>query len=412
MCQPIGLNPNLMPSRHEIELLISVEKQDLFDSRFGNVHHTSDTRGATLPVLLAASASQSSLGPKLDLGHQMCMSTQLRISVLDLVGMRPGEAPAAAIERTVETAQWVERLGYTRFWLAEHHSIAGLACSATAVLIGHVAGRTNSIRVGSGGVMLPNHAPLVVAEQFGTLASLYPDRIDLGLGRAPGSDQATMRAMRRDLRSTGDEFPELLAELRGYLGNARPGQMVHAHPGEGTHVPVTLLGSSGFSAQLAGHLGLPFAFAAHFAPQYVEPALELYRKSFRPSEVLREPYVLVGLPVLAAETNEDADRLLTTPQQRFLALIRNQPVELKPPVTSMEDLWNPMEKQAVDARLSMAVVGDERAVQTRLQTLVDRLGIDEVLAVTDTYDQADRLRSYDILSHAAQGVVVSQAVSA
>ena len=336
------------------------------------------------------------------------MSNQLRISVLDLVGMRPGEAPAKAIARTVETAQHVERLGYTRYWLAEHHSIAGLACSATSVLIGHVAGKTGTIRVGSGGVMLPNHAPLVVAEQFGTLASLYPDRIDLGLGRAPGSDQTTMRAMRRDLHATGDEFPELLAELQGYLGDPQPGQRVHAHPGEGTHVPITLLGSSGFSAQLAGQQGLPFAFAAHFAPQYVEPALELYRRSFRPSAVLSEPYAIVGLPVLAADTEAYAQRLLTTPQQRFLALVRNQPVELKPPVESMEGLWNPMEQQAVEARLALAVVGDAAGVRQQLQRLVDALGIDEVLAVTDTYEQADRLRSYELLAEAAKRVEVKQ----
>ena len=256
--------------------------------------------------------------------------------------------------------------------------------------------------------MLPNHAPLVVAEQFGTLASLYPDRIDLGLGRAPGSDQATMRAMRRDLRATGDDFPQQLAELQGYLGDPQPGQRVHAHPGEGTHVPITLLGSSGFSAQLAGEQGLPFAFAAHFAPQYVEPALELYRRSFRPSAVLAEPYAMVGLPVLAADTEAYARRLLTTPQQRFLALVRNEPVELKPPVDSMDRLWNPMEQQAVEARLVLAVVGDAAGVQRQLQHIVDSLGVDEVLAVTDTYEQADRLRSYEILAEAASRVEVNQ----
>lgn len=340
------------------------------------------------------------------------MSKQLKISVLDLVGMRPDEVAGDAIARTVDTAQHVERLGYTRYWLAEHHSIAGLACSATSVLIGHVAGKTSTIRVGSGGVMLPNHAPLAVAEQFGTLASLYPNRIDLGLGRAPGSDQATMRAMRRDLRSTGEEFPELVAELRGYLGEARPGQQVHAIPGEGTHVPVTLLGSSGFSAQLAGQLGLPFAFAAHFAPQYVEPALDLYRRSFRASATLAAPYAMVGLPVLAADTAAHAQRLLTTPQQRFLSLIRNQPVELKAPVASMDSLWNPMERQAVEARLELAIVGDADGVRQQLQRTVDWLGLDEVLAVTDTYEQADRLRSYEILSAVAQSISTTQAIAA
>lgn len=340
------------------------------------------------------------------------MSGHLKISVLDLVGMRAGEQAGAAIARTVETAQHVERLGYTRYWLAEHHSIAGLACSATSVLIGHLAGQTSTIRVGSGGVMLPNHAPLAVAEQFGTLASLYPGRIDLGLGRAPGSDQATMRAMRRDIRATGDDFPELVAELRGYLGAPRPGQQVHAYPGEGTNVPVTLLGSSGFSAQLAGELGLPFAFAAHFAPQYVEPALELYRRSFRPSATLAEPYAMAGLPVIAADTDAEARRLLTTPQQRFLALIRNQPVEQKPPVETMDGLWNPAERQAVEARLGLAIVGDRKGVQAQLQRTVDWLGLDEVLAVTDTFDQEDRLRSYGILAEAVRGVQTSHLVAA
>ena len=339
------------------------------------------------------------------------MST-LRVSVLDLVGTKPGESAGSAIARAVETAQHVERLGYTRFWLAEHHSIAGLACSATAVLIGHVAQQTSTIRIGSGGVMLPNHAPLVVAEQFGTLASLYPNRIDLGLGRAPGSDQPTMRALRRGLASTGDDFPELVAEVQQYLGAPQPGQIVHAIPGENTNVPITLLGSSGFSAQLAGQLGLAFAFAAHFAPQFAEQAMELYRRNFRPSATLDKPYAMVGLPVLIADTNAHAQRLLTTPQQRFLSLVRNQPVELKPPVDSMEGLWNSMEREAVASRLALSVVGDKAAVQTRLQRITDWLGVDEVLAVTDTYDQSDRLRSYELLSEVAKTIEVKENVAA
>ena len=330
------------------------------------------------------------------------MEPHLRYSVLDLVSLRPGEMPGEGIARTVQAAQHAEALGYTRYWLAEHHSIRGLACSATAVLIGHVAGQTSTIRVGSGGVMLPNHAPLVVAEQFGTLASLYPGRIDLGLGRAPGGDGHTMRAMRRDLRSTSDDFPEQLAELRQYLADARPGQMVLAVPGQGTHVPVTLLGSSGFSAQLAGQLGLPFAFAAHFAPQYFAAAVRLYRQSFRPSDVLREPYVMAGIPVIAAETDAEAQRLFTTPQQRFLALIRNQPVEVKAPVASMDGLWNEAERDAVDSRLAAAIVGGPETVQRGLQMLVDELGVDEVLAVTDTFHTEDRLRTYEVIAQAAQ----------
>src|ERR1700719_2102214 len=216
------------------------------------------------------------------------MDNELALSALDLVGMRRGESAGSAIARSVNLAQHVERLGYKRYWLAEHHSISGLACSATPVLIGHVAGATKTIRVGSGGVMLPNHAPLVVAEQFGTLEALYPGRIDLGLGRAPGGDFQTMRALRRDLRQTGNDFPELLEELRAYLGPERPGQTVKSIPGQGSNVPITLLGSSGFSAQLAGRLGLPFAFAAHFAPEYLYAAAELYSQHFRPSGVLRK----------------------------------------------------------------------------------------------------------------------------
>src|SRR5467141_1099595 len=249
------------------------------------------------------------------------MNNGLAVSVLDLVDMHTGDSPGSAIARSVDLARHVEALGYKRFWLAEHHSVEGLACSATSVLIGHVAGATKTIRVGSGGVMLPNHAPLVVAEQFGTLEALYPGRIDLGLGRAPGGDFQTMRALRRDLRQTGDEFPELLEELRAYLGPTKPGQTVKAIPGQGSNVPITLLGSSGFSARLAGTLGLPFAFAAHFAPEYLYAAAQLYREQFRPSEVLAKPYLMVAVPVIAAETDEAARRLFTTPQQRFLRLI-------------------------------------------------------------------------------------------
>src|SRR6201994_209446 len=287
----------------------------------------------------------------------------LAISVLDLVGMRPGEGAGSAIARSVDLAKHVEQLGYRRYWLAEHHSIAGLACSATAVLIGHVAAATKKIRVGSGGVMLPNHAPLVVAEQFGTLEALYPGRIDLGLGRAPGGDFATMRALRRDLHQSGDDFPALLEELRAYLGPEKPGQAVKAIPGQGSNVPITLLGSSGFSAQLAAMLGLPFAFAAHFAPDYLYTAAQTYRARFQPSAVLRQPHLMVGVQVIAAETDAAARRLFTTPQQRFLRLIRNQPVELLPPVDSMEPLWQEWERATVESKLGAAIVGSNATVK-------------------------------------------------
>src|SRR5271167_4225921 len=322
------------------------------------------------------------------------MRNELAVSVLDLVGMRAGEPAGSAIARSVNLAQHVEQWGYKRYWLAEHHSIPGLACSATSVLIGHVAAATKTIRVGSGGVMLPNHAPLVVAEQFGTLEALYPARIDLGLGRAPGGDPQTMRALRRDLQQSGDDFPALLDELRAYLGPERPGQAVRAIPGQGSNVPITLLGSSDFSARLAGMQGLPFAFAAHFAPEHLYASAELYREEFRPSEVLRKPYFMVAVQVIAAETDAAARRLFTTPQQRFLRLIRNQPVELLPPVDSMAPFWNDMERAAVESRLRAAIVGSDAAVKAGLQKLVADTGADEVIVVTDTYEHVDRLESY------------------
>src|SRR5580693_7192302 len=298
------------------------------------------------------------------------MRNELAVSVLDLVGMRAGEPAGSAIARSVDLAQHVEQWGYRRYWLAEHHSIPGLACSATPVLIGHLAAATKTIRVGSGGVMLPNHAPLVVAEQFGTLEALYPGRIDLGLGRAPGGDFQTMRALRRDLQQGGEDFPALLAELQTYLGPEEPGQAVKAFPGQGSNVPITLLGSSGFSAQLAGILGLPFAFAAHFAPEHLYAAVQLYRDEFRPSKVLQKPYFMVAVQVIAAETDAAAKRLFTTPQQRFLRLIRNQPVELLPPVDSMEPLWTDLERAAVQSKLGAAIIGSNATVKAGLEKLV------------------------------------------
>jgi luciferase family oxidoreductase group 1 len=322
------------------------------------------------------------------------MGKGLAVSVLDLVGMRAGESAGSAIARSVDLARHVEQWGYKRYWLAEHHSISGLACSATPVLIGHVAGATKTIRVGSGGVMLPNHAPLVVAEQFGTLEALYPGRIDLGLGRAPGGDFPTMRALRRDLQQNGEDFPALLEELQAYLRPEKPGQLVKAIPGQGSNVPITLLGSSGFSAQLAGMQGLPFAFAAHFAPEYLYVAVRLYREHFRPSVTLRKPYLMVAVSVIAAETDAAAQRLFTTSQQRFLRLIRNQPVELLPPVDSMEPLWQDWERAAVRSKLGAAIVGSEKTVKAGLEKLVGDTQADEVIVVTDTYEHADRLESY------------------
>jgi luciferase family oxidoreductase group 1 len=353
-------------------------------------------QSATLLDSLLASAA--SIQP---LAHLIGMENGIAVSVLDLVSMRPGEPAGSAIARSVDLARRVEQWGYRRYWLAEHHSIPGLACSATPVLIGHVAGATKTIRVGSGGVMLPNHAPLVVAEQFGTLDALYPGRIDLGLGRAPGADFQTMRALRRDLKQSDEHFPALVEELQAYLGLPRPGQAVRAIPGEGSNVPITLLGSSTFSAQLAAAKGLPFAFAAHFAPDALHIAARLYREQFRPT-VLKQPHLMVAVQVLAAETDDAARRLFTTAQQRFLRLIRNQPVELLPPVDSMEPLWDVLERAAVHNKLRAAVVGSEATVLAGLQKLVRETQADEIIVVADTYEHADRLQSFERVARVAQ----------
>jgi len=325
--------------------------------------------------------------------------------------MRPGEPVASAIARSVDLAQHLEQWGYQRFWMAEHHSIPGLACSATSVLIGHVAGQTQTIRVGSGGVMLPNHAPLIVAEQFGTLAALYPGRIDLGLGRAPGGDFHTMHALRRDLQQSGDDFPALLDELETYLGPEKPHQRVRAIPGQGSNVPITLLGSSEYSAQLAAARGLPFAFAAHFAPDYLSLAARLYRGGFRPNAQQSSPHLMVAVPVIAAETDALARHLFTTPQQRFLRLIRNQPVELLPPVDSMEPLWNSLEQRAVESRLAAAIVGSNATVKAGLEKLVEETGADEIIVVTDTYEPKDRLDSFRRVAEVAAEIKVRSCIA-
>lgn len=328
----------------------------------------------------------------------MSSLSKTAISMLDLVPVRAGGTVAEALKQSTELAQHVERLGFTRFWLAEHHNMDGIASSATALLIGHIADKTSRIRVGSGGVMLPNHPPLVVAENFGTLAALYPGRIDLGLGRAPGADQATMRALRRDRLSNGDDFPEQVAELRALLAPAQPGQRLVATPGAGSDIPVWLLGSSLFSAQLAAHLGLPYAFASHFAPRFLFDAIRLYRELFRPSAVLDKPYVMVGVPVVAAPTDEEARFLATSSQQKILALMRGQSLKLQPPVTVMDERWDPAEQHSVEAFLGVAVVGGPERVKAGLSDLVERTQADELMLVTDIYDPALRLRSCDIVA--------------
>lgn len=326
---------------------------------------------------------------------------EIPVSVLDLAPVVEGGTVAEALRHTLDLARHAEEWGYRRFWLAEHHNMPGIASSATSVVIGHVAAGTKRIRVGSGGIMLPNHPPLVIAEQFGTLESLYPGRIDLGLGRAPGSDQPASRALRRGRLGDGSDFPELLSELRAYFdpeGADRRPAGVHAVPGEGLKVPIWLLGSSGFSAKLAGSLGLPFAFASHFAPDYLLQALELYRSSFVPSDVLDKPYAMVGLGVTAADTSEEAARLATSQQQQFLNLLRGRTLKLQPPVDSMDGIWSPYEKAVLQSKSSYSVVGDPSQVRERLLEIAELTAADEFIVASQIYDHSARLRSYEIVA--------------
>jgi luciferase family oxidoreductase group 1 len=324
------------------------------------------------------------------------------LSILDLAHLRQGGTVDEAFRNSRALAQQAESLGYKRFWLAEHHNIHGVACSATSVLIGHIANATSKIRVGAGGIMLANHAPLVIAEQFGTLESLFPGRFDLGLGRAPGGDSAAARALRGSLHATGDDFPELVDELRRYLGEPQPSQRVHAFPGEGTNVPIWLLGSSDFSARLAGKLGLPFAFAAHFQPGPLLPALQIYRSSFRPSRILDRPYTMVGVPILVADSDEQAQFLATTPIQMFLNLIRGVPGPLPPATKSLE--WTAEERDLVAAKFGAAIFGGPERVAARLNAFLEETHADELIVVTNTYQFEDRLRSYELLSNLANQV--------
>lgn len=326
--------------------------------------------------------------------------SDIPFSVLDLSPIIVGGSPSESFRNTLDLARHAEKWGYNRYWMAEHHNMPFIASSATSVVIAHVAGGTSKIRVGSGGIMLPNHSPLVIAEQFGTLESLFPGRIDLGLGRAPGSDQRTARALRRNSGSNGDDFPEQLQELRAYfnpsLAAGKP--QVRAIPGEGLNIPIWLLGSSGFSAQLAGQLGLPFAFASHFSPNNTLPALELYRRSFRPSEVLDKPYAMVGVNVIAADTDEEANRLGTTLQQQFLNLIRGNEVPLQPPVDNMDNLWSDYEKEALKQQLGSSIFGSPETVKEKLQKFVDDTQADEIMVIAQVFDHQARVRSYEIVA--------------
>jgi luciferase family oxidoreductase group 1 len=319
-------------------------------------------------------------------------------SVLDLSPIVEGGSAALAFRNTLDLAQHAERWGYRRYWLAEHHNMPGIASAATAVVIGHVAGGTKTIRVGSGGIMLPNHSPLVIAEQFGTLESLHPGRIDLGLGRAPGTDPRATLALRRDRVAADEGFPRDVVELQSYFAPVAPGQAVRAVPGAGLRVPIWLLGSSLFSAQLAAALGLPFAFASHFAPDHLMAALSEYRAEFRPSDALSAPYAMVGVSVVAADTDAEAARLSTSLQQQFVNLRRGTPGLLQPPVETMEGRWSLAERAGVEHTLTYAAVGSPQTVRQRLAALIDATAADELIIAGQIFDHEARLRSFEIVS--------------
>ena len=320
------------------------------------------------------------------------------LSILDLCPIVEGGTAADAFHCSRDLAQHAERLGYERFWLAEHHGMPGIASAATAVVIGHVAAGTRSIRVGAGGIMLPNHSPLVIAEQFGTLASLFPGRIDLGLGRAPGSDQATARALRRDMFETADQFPQDVVELMHYLSPAAANARIQAIPGTGLQVPVWILGSSLFGAQLAAELGLPFAFASHFAPAQMMDAIAIYRARFKPSAQLERPYVMLGIGVFAADTDEEATFLATSMQQAFVNLRSGRPSRLQPPVRGYADHLGPQERAILAQTMSTSVIGAPETVRRKVEEFVAHTGADELMVASQIHAHAARVRSYEILA--------------
>jgi luciferase family oxidoreductase group 1 len=327
----------------------------------------------------------------------------LPYSVLDLAPVTQGSDARQAFANSLDLARHAEALGYNRYWLAEHHNMPGIASAATAVLIGHIAGGTSTIRVGAGGILLPNHAPLQVAVQFGSLASLYPDRIDLGLGRAPGTDQATARALRR-YYDGADSFPQDVAELLHYFGPVQPGQTVQAVPGGGLEVPVWLLGSSLFSARLSAAMGLPFAFASHFAPDAMDEALTLYRRDFKPSARLQRPHAMLALNVVAADDSAQAKRLFTTQQQSFVNLRRGRPGLIPPPIDDIETFWTPIEKAGVAQALACAVVGDPPEVREGIAAFIERHRPDELMITANVFDHGARLRSFELAAQALRAI--------
>jgi len=330
--------------------------------------------------------------------HQSKKFKGIPLSVLDLAPVNDGSSPKQSFLNSADLAKHVEKWGFHRYWLAEHHNMPGIASSATSVVIGHIAAATNHIRVGAGGIMLPNHATLVIAEQFGTLESLFPGRIDLGLGRAPGTDQETAYALRRTLHAQVEDFPIQVEELEDYFSDNPVGR-VQAIPGKGLNVPIWLLGSSDFSARLAAQKGLPFSFASHFAPAYTVPALQLYRDHFKPSDVLQEPYAMVGVNVIAADTDEKAEWLASSQKQQFLSLQRGTPSQLKAP-TNMDKVWTPMEKAAVQQSLDprTTIVGNPDTVKQKLENFLKETGANEMIINSQIFHHEDRLRSYEIVA--------------
>ena len=332
------------------------------------------------------------------------MRRMIPLSVLDLSPIIEGGKAADAFANTLDLARHAEEWGFTRYWLAEHHNMTGIASAATSVVIGHVAGGTSRIRVGAGGIMLPNHAPLMVAEQFGTLEALYPGRIDLGLGRAPGTDQRTAQALRRTLMSDPDGFPRDVLELQSYFRSPEPGQFVQAVPGAGLGVPLYILGSSLFGAQLAAMLGLPYAFASHFAPQALMQAVTIYREKFKPSVHLAEPYVMVGCNAIVADTEDEAKRLFTTPQQQFARRMRGGRGQLPPPIDDIETFWSPMEKAQAPSMLGCSFHGSTATIEAELAPLIEATAADELIVAAAIWDHSARVRSFELLAE-AMGIV-------
>lgn len=327
-------------------------------------------------------------------------STKIPFSVLDLATVAEDASLKETFSKSLQLAQHVEKLGYNRYWLSEHHNMISVASSATSILIGYIAGGTSSMRVGSGGIMLPNHAPLAVAEQFGTLESIYPGRIDLGLGRAPGTDQLTAIELRGTRYSTAEDFPQNILKLQTFFSSKNSNSKVRAIPGEGQNIPIWILGSSTDSAQLAGYLGLPYAFASHFAPGQFYAAIDLYRKTFRPSPALSKPYIMPCVNVIAADTDDEANKLASSLYQMFIGIITGRRTRLQPPVDNMKELWSDYEEEAAKLMLQLSLIGSPATIKTKMKILVEKTGLDEIMVISNIYDQEAKLYSYQLFAKA------------